>query len=76
MFYLLGSTGASVLWALLTSLALVFVVRLLHDKQKKDIDKIHKKRLLTRYGTCITALTTDSYCNAAHMSTACILCDS
>jgi hypothetical protein len=44
VFYLLGSTGASVLWALLTSLALVFVVRLLHDKQKKDIDKIHKKR--------------------------------
>lgn len=43
MYWLIGSTAASLLWTLLTSLALVFVVDILHDKQVKDLEKLEKK---------------------------------
>ena len=52
-YYLVGSTGSAILWAVLTSLALVFVVELLRHKQKKDLNKIGKKGfgLFSTYNT-------------------------
>ena len=43
MYYMLGSTGAAVLWALLSALTMVFVVEIMHVKQKRDLEKIHNK---------------------------------
>lgn len=50
-YYLVGSTVSAVLWSLLTSLALVFVVDLLRHKQKLDLKKIENKRFFSTYNT-------------------------
>lgn len=43
---MIGSTGSSALWALLTSLALVCVLDILRNKQKKDLINIQRKKRL------------------------------
>jgi hypothetical protein len=42
-YWLAGSTGVALLWALLTVLAMLFVVEVLRDKQKRDLETLRSK---------------------------------
>ena len=43
VYYMAGSTAAAVVWALITLVAMLFVVEVLRDKQKKDLDELKRK---------------------------------